>query len=122
MLAASQPSPAWMPPPDAEWLGLLRHPAVAFILGKRDSGKSALGYRLLELLRNQAAPYVVGLPAAARKLLPDWVGCADRLEDVPPKAVVLLDAAIGRLMNDFVRARQDACRLRFLRFASRHRQ
>jgi hypothetical protein len=66
---------------------------VAYIVGKRGSGKSSLGYRLLELLRNQAAPYVVGLPAAGKKLLPEWVGWADRLEDVPPKAVVLLDEA-----------------------------
>jgi hypothetical protein len=66
---------------------------VAYIVGKRGSGKSSLGYRLLELLRNQAAPYVVGLPAAGRKFLPEWVGWADRLEDVPPKAVVLLDEA-----------------------------
>jgi len=61
------------------------------VLGKRNSGKSVLGHRLLEVFRNRAAPYVVGLPAAARKLLPDWIGCADRLEDVPPKATVLLD-------------------------------
>ena len=34
---------------------------------------------------------MVGIPQAARKLLPDWVGCVDRLEDVPPNTVVLLD-------------------------------
>ncbi len=61
------------------------------MLGKRGSGKSALGYRLLELFRNQAAAYVVGIPPTARKLLPEWIGYADRLEDVPPKAVILLD-------------------------------
>ena len=89
----TQPLPAWMPPLDAEWLRLVRHPSVVLVLGKRGSGKSALGYRVLELLRNQAAPYVVGLPSVSRKLLPDWVGCTDKLEDVPPKAVVLLDEA-----------------------------
>lgn len=84
---------AWTSPPDAEWLGLVRYPSVVLVLGKRGSGKSALGYRLLELLRNQAAPYVVGLPVAGRRLLPDWVGCTDHLEDVPTKAIVLLDEA-----------------------------
>ena len=69
------------------------HPSVILVLGKRGSGKSALGYRLLELFRSRAIPYVVGIPAAARNLLPDWIGYADRLEDVPPKAVVLLDEA-----------------------------
>ena len=83
--------PTCTPPVDVRWLRLAPHPSVTVILGKRGSGKSALGYRLLELFCNQAAPYVVGLPPAARKLLPDWIGCVDRLEDVPPKAVVLLD-------------------------------
>ena len=91
-VAAEQLKP-WTSPPDVEWLGLVRHPSVVLVLGKRGSGKSALGYRLLELLRKPAAPYVVGLPAAGRRLLPDWVGCTDQLEDVPPKSIVLLDEA-----------------------------
>ena len=41
----------------------------------------------------RGVPYVVGLPPAARKLLPDWIGHCERLEDVPPKATVLLDEA-----------------------------
>ena len=71
--------------------GGLPWPPILLVSGKRGSGKSALGYRLLELFRSRAAPYVVGLPKEARKPLPDWVGCEDRLEDVPAKAVVLLD-------------------------------
>jgi hypothetical protein len=75
------------------WLKLIRHPSVTVILGGRGKGKSALGYRLLEHLRWTASPYVVGLPGNARKLLPDWVGMVTSLEDVPPKAIVLVDEA-----------------------------
>jgi hypothetical protein len=83
--------------PDAQtveagnWLKLIHHPSVIVVLGGRGKGKSALGYRLLEYLRWTASPYVVGLPENARKLLPDWVGMAAGLEDVPPKAIVLVD-------------------------------
>ena len=89
--AEAPSTPTWTPPPDAQWLGLVRHPSVVLIIGKRGGGKSALGYRLLELLRGHGEPYAVGLPPNAAKLLPDWVGVMDRLEDVPTGAVVLLD-------------------------------
>ena len=95
--ANKKPEASWVPDPDARWLSLAPHPSVIFVIGKRGSGKSALGYRLLELYRDQAAPYVVGLPSSARKLLPGWVGCADGLEGVPPGAVVLLDEAFIQL-------------------------
>lgn len=83
--------PAYQPPPDAQWLRLAPHPCVILVLGKRGADKSALGYRLLELYRDRATPYVVGLPATARRYLPDWVGLAERLEDVPPGSIVLVD-------------------------------
>ena len=79
------------PPPDARYLSLAPHPSVLLTIGRRGSGKSALNWRLLELFRNQALPYAVGLPAAAQKLVPDWVGLVDRLEDAPHGAVVLVD-------------------------------
>ncbi len=76
-----------------KWLKLIRHPSIALILGKRGSGKSALGYRLLEHLRYTASPYVVAVSKEARKLLPDWIGMAVGLEDIPPKSVVVVDEA-----------------------------
>ena len=100
-LLASWPASAkpveYVPPPDAQWLRLAPHPSEVLVIGKRGSGESALGYRLLELYRDRAAPYVVGLPGSARKLLPEWVGVMDRLEDVPPGAAVLLDEAYIQL-------------------------
>ena len=90
-------SALWVPELDAQWLQIIHHPAVVLIIGKRDAGKSALGNRLLELLRSQGAPYVVGLPIEAQKLLPDWIGTAEHLEDVPTGAVVLLDESYLQL-------------------------
>ncbi len=75
------------------WLRLIPHPSIVIILGGRGKGKSALGYRLLEHFRWTATPYVIGLPQDARKYLPDWIGMAATLEEVPPKAIVLVDEA-----------------------------
>ncbi|MBA7608854.1 hypothetical protein ES703_16038 [subsurface metagenome] len=73
------------------WLRLIPHPSIVIILGGRGKGKSALGYRLLEHFRWTATPYVVGLPQDARKYLPDWIGMAATLEEVPPGAIILVD-------------------------------
>ena len=61
---------------DAQWRDVIIPPAVVLVLGKRDGGKSVLAYRLLELFRYRLSPYVVGAPATARQLLPDWIGIA----------------------------------------------
>lgn len=96
---AIMPSSIKKPSPDPqtleadEWLRLIVHPTIVLILGKRGSGKSALGYRLLEHLRYTANPYVIGLSKEARTLLPDWIEMAASLEEVPPKAIVLVDEA-----------------------------
>lgn len=76
---------------ECKWLKLIRHPSIVVILGGRGKGKSALGYRLLEHLRWIAAVYVVGLPRDAVKYLPNWVGMASNLEDVPPNSIVVVD-------------------------------
>jgi len=78
-------------PPDSQWLQVIRHPSVILIIGMRGSGKTALGYRLLELLRDRIEPYVVALPSQAQNMLPEWVGLADNIEDVPNNALALID-------------------------------
>jgi len=91
-----QPPAALVAPttkPDAAWRQRIIDPSVVLILGKRGSGKSALGYRLLELFRYGPRPYVVGVPASARSLLPDWIGIAPSLEEVPRNAMALVDEA-----------------------------
>jgi hypothetical protein len=79
--------------PDSRWRDVITTPAVILILGKRGSGKSALAHRLLELYRMRLSPYVIGVPAQARKLLPDWVGIASSLEELPTKSIALIDEA-----------------------------
>ena len=79
--------------PDARWREVVVPPAVILMLGKRDSGKSALAYRQLELFRYRLSPYVVGAPAQAGKLLPEWIGTVPTLEDLPPDSIALVDEA-----------------------------
>lgn len=75
------------------WQSHISHPSVVLILGKRGSGKSALGYFLLELLRYKAQPNVVGLPSSRLNLLPDCIGVVATLEDLPANSVALVDEA-----------------------------
>lgn len=81
---------------DGRWRKVIVHPSVVLILGKRGSGKSVLGYRLLELFRYGLVPYVLGLPRQAHRLLPEWIGHVTSLEDVPAKSIVLIDEAYLR--------------------------
>lgn len=81
---------------DNQWRKVIVHPAVVLVLGKRGSGKSVLGYRLLELFRYGLTPYVLGLPKQAHGLLPEWIGDVANLEDIPGKSIVLIDEAYLR--------------------------
>jgi hypothetical protein len=81
---------------DSRWREVVVHPSIVLVLGKRGSGKSALGYRLLELFRHRLTPFVLGLPRQGRKLLPEWIGMAQSLEDVPQKSIVLVDESYLR--------------------------
>ena len=96
--AGTQPpaKPVVADPSDGRWKSVLVHPSVVLVLGKRGSGKSALAYRLLELFRYQAAPYVVGVPSNARRLLPNWIGIAATLDDLPHDAIAIVDEAYIR--------------------------
>src|SRR3989339_595034 len=75
------------------WLNVVKHPSVIAILGNRGSGKSALGYKILEYMKWMGKIYVVGLPEKAQRILPDWIGSVPLLEDVPHNSIVLIDEA-----------------------------
>jgi hypothetical protein len=78
---------------DLIWLKRIIHPSLVLILGKRGSGKSALAYYLIEIHRYSLKPYVVGIPQSKQHLLPEWVGVASSLEEVPFGAIVIVDEA-----------------------------
>jgi hypothetical protein len=82
-------------------------------LGGRGSGKTALGFRLLELFRYKLTPYVIGLPSQCAHLLPDWIGIEERLEDVPSWSISLVDEAyLSNHARDWAKAEsRDLCRL-----------
>lgn len=76
-----------------KWQRVISHPSVVVVVGRRGSGKSGLSYKLLEIFRYQLNPYVLGIPAQAQKLLPDWIGIARNLNEIPPFSIVLIDEA-----------------------------
>ncbi len=78
---------------DRKWIDAIQHPSIVVVLGKRGSGKSALGYRLLELNRYRLKPYIVGLPEDAARNLPDWMGNVPTLDDLPHDSIALIDEA-----------------------------
>jgi hypothetical protein len=85
---SSIPVPAY-----SKWHEVIIHPAIVLVLGGRGSGKSALSYRVAEDFRYSLSPYVVGFPEHSKGLLPDWIGMEQRLEDVPPKSIIIVDEA-----------------------------
>jgi len=78
---------------DSKWREVIRHPSIVLILGRRGSGKSGLGYRLLEVFRYQLTPYVLDIPTQAEKLLPEWIGITQALDDIPHGSIALIDEA-----------------------------
>ena len=89
--ATPKPAPSSKPDPDPRWRSVIRPPAIILILGALGSGKSALAYFLLELFRFRLNVFVVGVPPAARQLLPPWIGIASTLEEVPQGSIALVD-------------------------------
>ncbi len=80
-------------PPDRAMTEICPHPFVSVISGHRNSGKSALAIRLQELLRLKTDPYAVGLPDQALKLLPNWYGVVQTVEELPEGCIAYVPEA-----------------------------
>lgn len=63
---------------------------IALIFGKRGSGKSALGFRLLENAHNKTGRecYVLGV---AQANMPQWIKPVESIEEAPKNSIVLVD-------------------------------
>ncbi|MEM4259244.1 MAG: zonular occludens toxin domain-containing protein [Candidatus Pacearchaeota archaeon] len=64
---------------------------IALIFGKRGSGKSALGFRLLENIHHKTARKCFVLGVDERESMPEWINPIEKIEDVPNGSVVLVD-------------------------------
>ena len=81
--------------PELKWLKIIKHPSTIVILGKKGSGKSALGYWLLEKLyyKYHLPAYVVGIPEDKKHLFPDFIGFVSSVNDAPTNSIILIDEA-----------------------------
>ena len=79
-----------------KWQRVIPHPSVVVVVGRRGSGKSAQGYKFLELFRHRLTPYVLGLPKDVQRDLPDYIGVIEDLAHAPPKSIILVDEAYLR--------------------------
>jgi GTPase SAR1 family protein len=76
---------------------------IILIIGKRGSGKTSLGMKLLEFFnrRGKRKCYVMGY---SKTMLPRWIKKVERVEDAPNNSVVLVDeGAIGYFSRDSMR-------------------
>jgi hypothetical protein len=64
---------------------------IALIFGKRGSGKSALGFRLLENIHNKAGRRCFVLGVDERSSMPEWISPIENIDDAPKGSVVLVD-------------------------------
>jgi len=63
---------------------------IALIFGKRGSGKSALGFRLLENAHSETGRecFVLGVSQSS---MPEWIKPVESIEDAPQGSIVLVD-------------------------------
>jgi len=78
---------------DKIWQSILVPGSVILIIGKRGSGKSALGFLILEKLCYRMKCYVLNLPEDAHSQLPPNIGVVSRVENAPFGSAILVDEA-----------------------------
>lgn len=105
-----------------EWLASLPYGKVILILGRRGSGKTALGARIAEFISatHGMSIFWVGLPESAQSLLPKWVKLVNSPEQCPAGSVILADEAGLRYASLAFNTRENQL-LRSLLMVARHR-
>lgn len=98
-------NPVYKKPPKAEQLEIIKSisgdykitndrlhkdSVIALVFGKRGSGKSSLGFRLLENIhsRTQRKCYVLGIN---QEIMPKWINSISSMDEVPNNSLVLVD-------------------------------
>jgi len=67
---------------------------VNLVLGRRGSGKSAFGYKVLEDAHNHGKLcYVMGLPREKQDLLPDWIRLVEDPRELRDDSAIFIDEA-----------------------------
>ena len=73
------------------------HPGVDLVMGRRGSGKTAMGFWMMEEIHNLTNGAIGGAvlkaPAGVKKLLPDWIATPNRIRGIPNDCVVIIDEA-----------------------------
>ncbi len=69
---------------------LFKDSLIVLIFGKRGSGKSALGFRLLENIHSKTGRKCYALGIQQEKM-PEWIKSIDDVEKVPNGGVILID-------------------------------
>lgn len=107
------PQPREVNDPDFRWLDLIVPLSIVLILGGKGGGKTALGFRLLEIFKNKLGPYVIALPKHCENLFPNWIGIRESLDGVPPGSISLVDeASLTNHARDWAKAEsREICRL-----------
>jgi len=76
------------------WRDIINHPSCVLILGRRGSGKTALGFFLLEEFQNgEVSPYVLGLPPTKWRLLGDNIQGLELGDELPENSIIFVDEA-----------------------------
>lgn len=74
---------------------LFRGGNITVVAGRRGSGKSGFGFRILEDARNASREtYAVGFPPEAKQFLPGYINLVDNLTDAKNGSLVLMDEAV----------------------------
>lgn len=70
---------------------LVNLPLVALIIGKRGSGKTCLGFKLLEDIHEKSKRKIYAL--GSDLILPDWIELITNISQAEPDSIILVDEA-----------------------------